>query len=92
MEYIDYLFTMLSKLHYFQIIFLLCALVVFLAGPYWIKSKYLKRTNQQYDEVIEDRNSWILLPPPYNLIEKTQLIIVYITAFVLGILAVNLKG
>lgn len=86
MEHINNFLLMLSKLNYLQIIFFLCAISILFFGNYWIKYKYLKRTNQKYDKAIENRNSWIFFPPPYNLVEKVQLVIIYITFFILMII------
>ncbi len=91
MEYFDSLILMLSKLNALQAFLLVCAALIFFISPYLVKKKYLKRTKQKYDEVIEDRNSWILIPPPYNLIEKIFVITVYIVSFILIIFAVNMK-
>tara|TARA_R110001592_G_scaffold408_2_gene2284 strand:+ start:5742 stop:6002 length:261 start_codon:yes stop_codon:yes gene_type:complete len=67
----------------------LAGLLVF-AGPTLIKSRYLARNNLTVDEQLDDRNSWLFFPKQYSFFEKSLLLFVFVLAFFLIIIAVNI--
>ena len=89
MESTEQFFSALAKLNYIQAISLLVIGLLFFIGPVWLKKKYLKRVGKTIDARIEDRNSWIVFPPPYNFTEKLLLAVIYIVSFLGLIFIVN---
>ena len=80
-----------SKLDISQIILILTLAINMFLGPILVKKKYLHRVGLKIDERIENRNEWILFPKQYNLTEKTLIILIYISSFLLLIITVNIK-
>jgi len=72
-----------------QAVLIIMAATIIFTGPLLIKKKYLRRKKILADENIEDRNSWILYPKQYNSIEKLLMIGVYLSTFLLAVIAVN---
>lgn len=79
----------LLSLNQLQAMLLIMAATIIFVGPLLIKKKHLRRKKELVDENIEDRNSWILYPKQYNSIEKLLMIGVYLSTFLLGVIAVN---
>jgi len=89
-EFYD-LLNYLSTLRALEIILLVMVAAIIFIGPTIIKKQYLKRNNMVVDNDIEDRNSWIFIPKQYNVLEKVMMVIVYISSFILLIIAINLE-
>jgi len=87
MEAIDILLNQKKSV---LLVLVIAALLMFL-GPGWVKRQYLSRNNISVDEEIEDRNSWILYPKKYNTLEKGLMVLIYVSAFILGVVALVLS-
>ena len=72
-----------------QIILIILSALLIYFGPVLVKRKYLNRVGLEIDENVEDRNSWILYPNKYDFSEKVIMILIYISSFLMMILAVN---
>lgn len=72
-----------------QIILIILSALLIYFGQILVKRKYLNRVGLEIDENVEDRNSWILYPNKYDFSEKVLMILIYISSFLMMILAVN---
>ena len=84
------IFKFLLELEGAKLVCLVFAGLLIFVGPTLIKKRYLTRNGISIDEQLEDRNSWLVFPKQYNLYEKFLLLFVYMFAFFLIIVAVNI--
>ncbi|MBD9359689.1 hypothetical protein [Methylomonas fluvii] len=79
----------LWRLNVPQVLLVILSALLIYFGPALVNRKYLNRVGLEIDENVEDRNSWILYPNKYNVSEKALMILIYISSFLIVVLAVN---
>ena len=74
-----------------QIILLFLIALIFFVGPIYLKRVFFKRIGKTSHPCFDNRNSWILFPPPYNFTERLLLTLIYALSLLLGVILVLLK-